>query len=147
MPSLLELTQGLIERTYGMSRVVHDVGRYVIGDHGYRRLYAGVPQVTVPTHAETTEAKTLVRETDQGLRVCVYYPNALIRSLEGLRGMPTPRRGETRSKVFFAQGLPPVRLDSCPRPGSSRPRRRVPPRSAARSGGRFPAQHERKEQP
>jgi hypothetical protein len=88
--SLLELTQGLLERTYGMPRVVADVGRYVIGDHGYRRFYAGVPQVTVPSsQAGETAARTLVRETDEGLRVCVYYPNALIRSLE----LHPPQRG------------------------------------------------------
>ena len=90
MSSLLELTQGLIERTYGMPRVVDDVGRYVIGDHGYHRLYAGTPQVTVPaSDPEATAARTLVRETDEGLRICVYYPNALIRSLE----LHPPSRG------------------------------------------------------
>jgi hypothetical protein len=83
MSSLLELTQGLLERTYGMPRIVHDVGRYVIGDLGYRRLYAGLRQVTIPSpRPEAAAARTLVRETDEGLRVCVYYPNALIRSLE-----------------------------------------------------------------
>jgi hypothetical protein len=88
--SLLELTQGLLERTYGMPRVVDDVGRYVIGDHGYRRLYTGIPEVTVPSsHPEETTARTLVRETDHGLRVCVYYPNALIRCLE----LHPPQRG------------------------------------------------------
>jgi hypothetical protein len=38
-PSLLERVQGLLERTYRMETGVDDIGRFVIGDEGYRRLY------------------------------------------------------------------------------------------------------------
>ena len=37
--SLLELLQGVIERTYDLQTGVRDIGRYVIGDEGYRRIY------------------------------------------------------------------------------------------------------------
>lgn len=80
--SLLETTQGLLERTYGMRRVVNDVGAYVIGDHGYRRFYAAAQPVEVPASVPGSDARTLVRETEEGVKVCVYYPNELIRGLE-----------------------------------------------------------------
>ena len=41
-PSLLERIQGLLERTYDIRAPVSDIGRFVIGDRGYRRLYANV---------------------------------------------------------------------------------------------------------
>src|SRR6185503_19378594 len=40
--SLLESLQGVIERTYDLDTGVRDIGRFVIGDAGYRFLYAGV---------------------------------------------------------------------------------------------------------
>jgi hypothetical protein len=80
--TLLERVQGLLERTYDMEAVIEDVGRFVIGDVGYRRFYgdgAGLARVASPAESD---AKTLVRETGGGLRLCVYYPDALIRCLE-----------------------------------------------------------------
>ena len=91
--SLLETTQGLLERTYAMRRVVHDVGRYVIGDRGYRRFYGNASAVRAS--ASGTDARTLVRETAEGVKVCVYYPNALIRGLE----RHPPQRGVFDSNV------------------------------------------------
>ena len=38
-PSLLESLQELLERTYRMDTGVLGIGRFVIGDEGYRRLY------------------------------------------------------------------------------------------------------------
>ena len=37
--SLLEQVQGLLERTYAVAGALPDVGRFVIGDVGYRRFY------------------------------------------------------------------------------------------------------------
>lgn len=101
-PSLLERLQGVIERTYDLDTGVRDIGRYVIGDEGYRRFYgrsltaggvvetvgaassreAGTAPSTVPG------ARTLVRESGTGqVAVSVYYPDRLIDSLE--RNDPT----------------------------------------------------------
>lgn len=91
--SLLEAVQGLLERTYRMRTGVREVGRFVIGDEGYRRLYGGGPGEADPpvssggraVHAGSQEApgaRTLVRETTAGVRACIYYPDGLIRRLE-----------------------------------------------------------------
>jgi hypothetical protein len=80
--SLLEIVQGLLERTYRMRTGVEDPGRFVIGDRGYRRLY-GLARPAESLHSEAWEgARTMVRETDEGLRACIYYPDTLIRQLE-----------------------------------------------------------------
>jgi len=76
--SLLEAVQGLLERTYRMRARVGDVAPFVIGDAGYRRLYAGSEEIGSPSG----RARTLVRETAEGVRVCIYYPDALVRRLE-----------------------------------------------------------------
>ena len=43
--SLLEQLQGVIERTYRMSTGIEDVGRFILGDDGYRRVYGSVRPV------------------------------------------------------------------------------------------------------
>ena len=87
--SLLEWVQGLLERTYRMGVVVDDVGSFVIGDEGYRRFYSCANEVKTAQAAAGRGAKTLVRETEEGVRVCVYYPDNLIQCLEA----HPPRRG------------------------------------------------------
>jgi hypothetical protein len=82
--SLLEIVQALLERTYRMRTGLGEVGRFVIGDAGYRRLYRNVEIVT--SAATSTGcgvgARTLVRETSEGIRACIYYPDDVIRCLE-----------------------------------------------------------------
>ena len=85
--SLLESVGRLLRRTYRI-RVELDVGRFVIGDHGYRRLYGG-PGSSIGPGSWGGEARTLVRETRDGVRACIYYPDRLIRSLES----HPPQRG------------------------------------------------------
>jgi hypothetical protein len=80
--SLLERIQGLLERTYGMEAVVEDVGRFIVGDLGYRRLYGTGEGVAPVSSLGHHGAKTLIRETGGELRLCIYYPDALIRCLE-----------------------------------------------------------------
>lgn len=80
--SLLERIQGLLTRTYRMDAIVIDIGRFVIGDEGYRLLYRGAAEVTTARAPTAGGAKTLVRETEEGVRICVYYPDALIHCLE-----------------------------------------------------------------
>ena len=77
--SLLEVLHGLLERTYGMETGVLEIGRFVIGDGGFRRLYAGS---SVSVGSAATSARTLVRQTEDGVRACIYYPDLLIRTLE-----------------------------------------------------------------
>ncbi len=99
--SLLERLQGLIERTYDLDTGVRDIGRFVIGDEGYRRLYgrrqaAGL--VTRKVGARVTAARTLLREGSEGLAVAVYYPDSLIACLE--RNDPTRRLDDDNVDAF-----------------------------------------------
>jgi hypothetical protein len=80
--SLLEQVQGLLERTYRIPRVIEDIGRFVIGDRGYRSLYRGAVESAIVHSTPGREAKTLVRETDESVKVSVYYPDELIQCLE-----------------------------------------------------------------
>lgn len=94
-PSLLERIQGLLERTYDIRAPVTDIGRFVIGDHGYRLLYANVRQTNSANTGAGEGARTLVRETENEVRVCIYYPDTLIRCLE----VNPPDRGLRDSNV------------------------------------------------
>jgi hypothetical protein len=93
--SLVERVQGLLERTYRIESGVRDIGRFIIGDAGYRALYAGRRVVTSADASSETGARTLVRETPEGVRVCIYYPDRLIRRLEAC----PPGRGITDENV------------------------------------------------
>jgi len=79
--SLLEVVQGLLERTYRMRTDLRDIGRFVVGDAGYRTLYRhDEPVVSGSGYGDG--ARTLVRETECGVRACIYYPDDLIATLE-----------------------------------------------------------------
>ena len=82
--SLLEIVQGLLERTYRMSTGVREIGRFVIGDQGYRNLYREVRVVASGSGSSAggQGTKTLVRETEEGVRACIYYPDDMIHCLE-----------------------------------------------------------------
>lgn len=85
--SLLQGVQGLLERTYGM-RTGLDAARFVIGDRGYRLFFGGQgPEIGSggPEHG----ARTLLRETDAGLRAAIYFPDPMIACLEA----HPPQRG------------------------------------------------------
>jgi hypothetical protein len=79
---LLHTVGGLLERTYLMRPRIDRLERFVIGDLGFRRLYAGRALHTSVGAVANCGATTLVRETDAGLAVCVYFPDALIALLE-----------------------------------------------------------------
>jgi hypothetical protein len=79
--SLLEQLRGLIERTYAFDTGLDDLGRFVVGNAGYRRFYAGREAITRVDSA-TEQARTLVREVPGALRACIYYPDELIETLE-----------------------------------------------------------------
>ena len=78
-PPLLPILQTVIERSYGMPRVVEDAGRYLIGDDGYRRLYGREEAVD---GRPAWPARLMVRFERASLRAALYYPDALVRHLE-----------------------------------------------------------------
>jgi hypothetical protein len=101
--SLLESLQRVIERTYDLETGVDDIGRFVIGDEGYRRIYgphdaAGKVVETVGSATPGAGARTLVREAGGGLAVSIYYPDRLIRCLE--RNDPTRRLDDGNVDAF-----------------------------------------------
>src|SRR5262245_60415120 len=81
---LLPLLHGIIERSFGMKRVVEDAARYLIGDRGLRR-YAGLENA-VTGHAVDPggglRACLLVRPASDPVRVALYFPDRMIRHLE-----------------------------------------------------------------
>jgi len=87
--SLLQGVQGLLERTYGM-RTRLDAARFVIGDLGYRTFY-----VEVRSGGPERGARTLVRETGEGVRAAIYYPDGMIAALE----RHPPHRGLIEANV------------------------------------------------
>lgn len=78
---LLETVRGLIERTYRIRPVLAELGPFVIGDLGYRLLYGERGPLSAGS-ARGERAKTLVRETPDGIQACIYFPDALIQCLE-----------------------------------------------------------------
>lgn len=100
--SLLERLQGVIERTYDLNTGVGEIGRYVIGDAGFRLLYdrptrEGAVSDKVGTAASGvgTGARTMVRDEDGRLAVSLYLPDRLVECLEA----NDPRRGLDEGNV------------------------------------------------
>jgi hypothetical protein len=99
-PSLLELVHRLLSRTYLLRVELCGLESFVIGDRGYRQLYRDGLGVAAAASATPAGARTLVRETDEGLRACIYYPDALIRCLE--RYPPLRGLGDENVDAFAA---------------------------------------------
>ena len=105
--SLLTSLQGIIERTYDLETGISDIGRYVIGDEGYRKIYGplaaggGVVEKVGAAQAVSAEpgARTLVRQSDTGaLALSIYYPDRLIECLES--NDPTRRLDDDNVDAF-----------------------------------------------
>lgn len=79
--NLLESVQGLLERTYDMGGL-RDVGRFLIGDAGFRRFYGDGNDLRRKVGSASDGARLLLRECGDGLRAAVYYPDALVERLE-----------------------------------------------------------------
>ena len=83
--SLLEQVRGLLERSYHHHTAsLGSLAPFFLGDEGYRRLVQRreVMEV-VRSGAGTAGARLLIRQRpDGGLRVSLYYPDHLIRTLE-----------------------------------------------------------------
>jgi len=91
-PSLLESIQRLLERTYRMRSGIDDPGRFVIGDRGFALLYVERSPAEEAARAGSVDgsgARMLVRESVDGVRACIYYPDRLIEHLERF----PPQRG------------------------------------------------------
>ncbi len=80
--SLLEAIRGLLERTYRMRSGLGDLAPFIIGDRGYERIYGLSGPVSSIESASADGARTLIRETVGGVRATVYFPDALIETLE-----------------------------------------------------------------
>lgn len=91
--SLVDGIAGLLRRTYALEAPLFPIGRYVIGDDGLRRLYG---ESLVAVGSEGGEGgRLLLRETDAGLKACIYFPDAMIRHLEA----HPPQRGVREDNV------------------------------------------------
>jgi hypothetical protein len=79
---------------------VGDIGRFVIGDAGYRALYGGLEAGgrMVRAVGSAAGARTLLRQSDSDLALCIYYPDSLISCLE--RHDPTRRLDATNVAAF-----------------------------------------------
>jgi len=80
---LLASVAGLLRRTYRIDGEVPSPAEFVIGDRGLRKFYAELDGVRVAgTASEGQGARTMVRETDAGVRAAIYLPDAMVRALE-----------------------------------------------------------------
>jgi hypothetical protein len=93
--NLLERVRGLLERTYGMRPSLGSIGSFVVGDRGYRKFYSSDEIARIVESAHGDGARTLVRETNRGLRLALYFPDAMIRRLE----LHPPGRGLNDANV------------------------------------------------
>lgn len=80
-PALLEDLAGLIQRTYSFQAGLGDLGRFVVGDVGYRYLRSKGPVVRTG-RASTEGARLLLRSVGDRWAAAIYYPDALIERLE-----------------------------------------------------------------
>jgi len=87
--SLLEGVRGLLERTYRIRSGLGPIAPFVIGDRGLRAIY-GLRSAALDVGSGTLSGpKMLVREKNDRVSACVYFPDAMIRRLERF----PPQRG------------------------------------------------------
>jgi hypothetical protein len=92
--TLLELVRGLLVRTYRIESGLAELAPFVIGDSGYRLLYAARPECR-SVDTRSGGARTLVRETGDAVHARIYFPDSLIRRLEE----HPPQRGLSDANV------------------------------------------------
>lgn len=81
-PPLLLMVRGLIERTYDMTPGLDDLAHYLIGDRRFHDQFNASLIQQIVEAVDGQGARTIVQETASGVRLCVYYPDELIDSLE-----------------------------------------------------------------
>ncbi|HEX4823713.1 MAG TPA: hypothetical protein VFV19_05345 [Candidatus Polarisedimenticolaceae bacterium] len=79
MTTLVDAIAGSLRRTYALRAPLLPVGRYVIGDAGFKTLYG---EHLAVARSEGEGGRLLLRESGPGLRACIYFPDAMIRHLE-----------------------------------------------------------------
>jgi hypothetical protein len=79
---LLEVVRGLLERTFHMRSGLGALAPFIIGDRGYHALYGAGRQPRGVGSPGGQGAKTMVRETTDGVAACIYFPDSLIDRLE-----------------------------------------------------------------
>ena len=94
--TLLPVLQSIIERSYGMPRIVENASAFLIGDYGLRSLYED--RLRGSRQERLTGAMLLVRADPIVLRVSLYYPDALVRHLE--RNDPRAGIGDDNIDAF-----------------------------------------------
>jgi len=90
---LVEVLKSLIERTYGIPALIGDLAPFIVGDEGFRRLYAAAG---ADTHRGG--ARVLLRESAGLLRAAFYCPDSLVRHLE--RFNPLHGLGDVNVREF-----------------------------------------------
>lgn len=88
-PALLDTVERLLRRTYRVDAAIPGLAAFVVGDRGFRDLYGTVPTASIVGSGAGDGARTLFRETDEGIRAAIYLPDAMIRTLES----HPPQRG------------------------------------------------------
>jgi hypothetical protein len=99
---LIVALKSMIERSYGMPRLIPDLAPFLIGDQGYAALYGARDEreTAATPAAAATGARVLVRQTGPPLRLALYYPDALVRHLE--RFNPQLGLGDVNIDAFGA---------------------------------------------
>lgn len=104
--SLLETVRGLIERTYRIRSGIGELGPFLVGDVGYRRLIASSACRRGIGSADGQGAKTLIRETDDGgVSACIYFPDEMIRRLEAFPPQRGVREENLRAFATFVEEI------------------------------------------
>lgn len=120
-PLLFQL-QRLIERTYRMTTGVTEIGRFVIGDEGYRRFYgegaaggratqqrqgrdALVAGSGIGAGHAGPSARVLVHDGPGPIAAHIYYPDFLIRTLEERPPMRGLHEGNIDPFAIFVEEL------------------------------------------
>ena len=80
-PSLLVRLQRLIECSYDWRTGIEDLGPFLVGDEGYRRLYQG-QEIVEELPGLSPGPRTLVTSVGHRIRLGIYYPDEMIRRLE-----------------------------------------------------------------
>ena len=103
--SFLEEMQDLIERTYDMNRSIADIGCFVIGDEGYRRLVANRRVRRTIGSAAAGGPAVLIRRERGSLRASLYYPGWLVMRLEKYSPLRNLDQRNLGALVLFVEEL------------------------------------------
>jgi len=80
-PALIDRLQRLIEFSYDWHTGIADLTPFLIGDRGYRQLYED-KEILEQVPGSDIGPRTLVTCQDGSVRLGIYYPDTMVRSLE-----------------------------------------------------------------